>query len=532
MKSMGIGKKLLGCFTGLLALLAILAAFSLTSLNTLGTSLDRMVKQTTKRLVLASSINNNTSNMVAMQRGMFQAVLLKEPEQLEKMRGSFKKSRAETQKAMDEFVPLIATEEERKEIQRIQSDLVEWDNEFAAIDRLLSSGSTDEAGQIARDKTRPLYAEIDGLTDKLQQIQVDFLETDRKTAAAEVSQNRWISFLLITLAMGLGVVVFILVRGTSRSLNRFARELSDGSGQVTSAASQVSAASQSLAQGASEQAASLEETSSSTEEISAMNVQNSDRSLKAADLVGEASRGFATTNQRLGGMVVAMQEISGASQEVAKIIKVIDDIAFQTNILALNAAVEAARAGEAGMGFAVVADEVRNLAQRCAQAAKDTQALIETAVTKSAQGSQKVQDVEQAITGLSKQAVEMKTLVDEVSVGSQEQKRGLEQIARAISQMEQVTQKTAASAEEGASAGEELNAQADTLRALVRELMRFVEGTDEAHEQLLARVSPTARRLAPPPTQPALKSKLKLPASPASSDNWLDDDEPDKLPTH
>ena len=162
-----------------------------------------------------------------------------------------------------------------------------------------------------------------------------------------------------------------------------------------------------------------------------------------------------------------MGEINTQSGKISKIIKVIDEIAFQTNILALNAAVEAARAGEAGMGFAVVADEVRNLAQRCAQAARDTAALIEESIAKSNDGKVKVDEVADAIRAITEESAKVKTLVDEVNLGSQEQARGIEQIGKAITQMEQVTQTTAASAEESAAAAEELNAQSETLKDIV-----------------------------------------------------------------
>ena len=169
-----------------------------------------------------------------------------------------------------------------------------------------------------------------------------------------------------------------------------------------------------------------------------------------------------------------MQEIGNSSNKIARIIKVIDEIAFQTNILALNAAVEAARAGEAGLGFAVVADEVRNLAQRCAQAARDTAGLIEDSIATSRDGNARLDQMAGAVRAMTENATRVKSLVDEVNLGSQEQARGMEQISRAVLQMEQVTQRTAAAAEESASAGSELNSHADTLRTLVHEMRDMV----------------------------------------------------------
>jgi methyl-accepting chemotaxis protein len=182
-------------------------------------------------------------------------------------------------------------------------------------------------------------------------------------------------------------------------------------------------------------------------------------------------------NHNLEEMVQSMKEINTSSEKISKIIRVIDEIAFQTNILALNAAVEAARAGEAGMGFAVVADEVRNLAHRSAQAAKDTAALIEESIAKSTEGNKKLQLVAGSIQQVTGSSTQVKVLVDEVDVGSQEQSRGIEQIASAVTQMETVTQRSAASAEESAAASEELAAQAQTLLDVVEKMRQMVGGT-------------------------------------------------------
>jgi methyl-accepting chemotaxis protein/methyl-accepting chemotaxis protein-1 (serine sensor receptor) len=278
-------------------------------------------------------------------------------------------------------------------------------------------------------------------------------------------------------SIGLG---FAVMRSVTKDLGDLVHDIATGADQVSSAASQISTASQSLAEGTSQQAASLEETSASMEEINSMARRNSDHSHAAADLVKQSDQRFADANRSLQDMVLAMGEINSSSDKISKIIKVIDEIAFQTNILALNAAVEAARAGEAGMGFAVVADEVRNLAQRCAQAARDTAVLIEESISKSNDGKLKVDHVAKAIHAITQQSTQIKTLVDEVHLGSQEQSRGIEQIGKAIVQMERVTQKAAASAEESASAAEELNAQASAMKDIVGRLTSMVGGAGAA----------------------------------------------------
>ena len=211
-----------------------------------------------------------------------------------------------------------------------------------------------------------------------------------------------------------------------------------------------------------------------------MTRKNAENATQATRLVTDVALQVTASNSALSEMVTSMAAIQESSNKVAKIIKTIDEIAFQTNILALNAAVEAARAGEAGMGFAVVADEVRNLAQRSAQAAKDTAGLIEESITRSQEGARKVEQVASAIETITRSVAQVKSIVEEVREASQQQTQGIDQVSQAIAQMEKVTQTTAATAEESAAASEELNAQAELSMTVVRQLERMVVGAASA----------------------------------------------------
>jgi methyl-accepting chemotaxis protein len=208
--------------------------------------------------------------------------------------------------------------------------------------------------------------------------------------------------------------------------------------------------------------------------MASMTRKNAENSQEAASQMAQSERLVGQANTSLQDLVASMTAIRESSGKVTKIVKTIDEIAFQTNILALNAAVEAARAGEAGMGFTVVADEVRNLAQRSAQAAKDTAALIEESAASAQSGGVKVEAVVTSMTAITENASLVKGLIDEVSVASRQQAQGIDQVTQAISQMEKVTQTTAATAEESAAASEELNAQAEQSMSVVARLDALV----------------------------------------------------------
>ena len=276
--------------------------------------------------------------------------------------------------------------------------------------------------------------------------------------------------LLITL---LGAY-FFSTHSISKPIVHAIDTLQESAEQVASASGQVSEKSQILSEGASEQAASLEETSSSLEEMSSITKQSADGASQANNLMKQTTSVVEDANTSMEKLTSAMDELASSSEKTADIIKTIDEIAFQTNLLALNAAVEAARAGEAGAGFAVVADEVRNLAMRAAEAAKNTADMIEENIGKIKQGSQLVEETNEAFSKVADRSGKVAQLLDEIAEASTEQSSGIDQITKAVAEMDKVVQQNAASAEELASASEQLNTQVHELKAIVPKLGMLV----------------------------------------------------------
>lgn len=340
---------------------------------------------------------------------------------------------------------------------------------------------------------------------------------------------------LIILGISIGVVMRI-----NRRLLQTTDQLENGSQQLAAASGQVSSASQRLADGASEQAASLEETSSSLEEISTvtrLNAESAQQAKESSHLAREAAESGLSDMEN---MITAMSEIQKSGDKIAKIIRTIDEIAFQTNILALNAAVEAARAGEAGLGFAVVADEVRNLARRSAEAAKETTEIIEESIVKSRAGSEISQQVAEGLSAIVAKAREVDDLVGQISLASQEQSQGVGLINTSISQLDNVTQGNAAAAEESASAAEQLRSHAALLHEMVADMRAMVTGestksmqpSSMSHDTFFFEAAPAAKSSAKEPKkQASLGSASRLPLSPpkqgggkpASDDDFVDE---------
>ncbi|MBF0489575.1 MAG: methyl-accepting chemotaxis protein [Candidatus Omnitrophica bacterium] len=317
-------------------------------------------------------------------------------------------------------------------------------------------------------------------------------DTAQGSANAGTSLARSSTIMLAGLTLGIIIAIllaFLITFGISGAITKIVLALNEGSEQTSSAAQQVASSSQQLSQGATEQASSLEETSSALDEMASMIRQNADNAGKANQMATEAKLHAEKGDDSMREMQISMKAIGESTDKVGKIIKTIEEIAFQTNILALNAAVEAARAGEHGKGFAVVADEVRNLAQRASVAAKDTQSLIENSQIRSKEGSENTQKASEALKQIIDAAKKVADVVNEIALASKEQAEGINQVTNAISQMDQVTQQNAASAEESAAASEELSSQAENLKDMIIGLQQIVSGENKALRELDQRLA-------------------------------------------
>ncbi len=342
------------------------------------------------------------------------------------------------------------------------------------IHQLARMGDFEQGKQVLNSEETPLWR-------KYKQAMLDYakwLEGQTNLIFSRIQRDgRWaqaLSWFSGILLVATAFSAFIASGYVSRKLREVAEQLLAGAEQIRSAAGQVAASSELLARGAAAQAGSLEQTAAAGAEVESLADRSTKSSQSATELVRNSQERSAATTRLLDAAVAALDKIKGSSESISKINRTIDEIAFQTNILALNAAIEAARAGEAGLGFGVVAEEVRNLARRCSQAAEETASLIEDSNAKSRDGSVIVREVAVAVRTSTEEFAKVKVLVEQMQLGSVDQERGFKQIEEALIQMEQMTQETAASAEQSASAAVELNGQAGALSEIVEHLTAII----------------------------------------------------------
>ena len=299
---------------------------------------------------------------------------------------------------------------------------------------------------------------------------------------------------------------WLIIRSVTSGITAVADRLATESDKAAASSAQVATASQSMASGATQQAASLEETSSSLHEMASMTTRNSENAQNAKTLANQARSTADAGAVDMEQMKAAMSAIKGSGVEISKIIKTIDEIAFQTNILALNAAVEAARAGEAGLGFAVVAEEVRNLAQRCAAAARETAEKISASTEKSEQGVRISEKMAANLAAIVDKTRQLDERIGEIAQSSHEQSEGIGQLNSAVSSMDKITQANAALAQQSADSGEDLKHQAEQVRDAVGQLLRMVQGGQPA-----AATTPDVVPAEPAAPAPAPASRIKTP---------------------
>ncbi len=377
---------------------------------------------------------------------------------------------------------------------KVTAALGAYDEAITRLQKALKANEFDEAMKILDGDVAKNYAGIEAALTELNRFVFELSSHNGRATSEILDRNLRTTLLLASVIGGIallavGAVQFLSIR-ISRRFGLLSAALGDEGGDIRVKAEGFNSSSSQLADGASQQAAALEETSASLEEMASMTKRNAESAQNTKQIAGQARTLVDAGAASMARMVTAMGGIKSSSAEIAKIIKTIDEIAFQTNILALNAAVEAARAGEAGAGFAVVAEEVRALAQRSAAAARETAGKIEIALQRSEEGGRISTEVSGVLTQVVEQVRHMDTLVAEIATASGEQSQGIEQVRNAVQEMDKVTQATAATAEQSAAAAQELTAQSQQLETLVADLRELVGAKAAATDLARPIVSP------------------------------------------